>query len=1136
MPLGMIIRRMWHESRLLGILLLAVCLVTGFFALGPLYVRAVSEAGLRFAVAHTAPERLNITLSSRQPIGPDVWEALDQELSGVVTRVDASARSSGVTCGFRYRLGQPTTVFTPRTPNCYQLVSYSNLPELFTLAEGRWPVRLATPDQASPAGLSDEELSRRQLGVYNRGQVEAVVTVQAAAEAGVEVGNRIVVGARPERTAIVRIVGLVEPALPPGDPFWEGQRIVLVGEKVPTGLATERYDFGLIVAYGAYDDWLAGVTAGNTYLWWMATDPDVIHADTLDTLEARLSRLQGVLQARYPDLLIFTGLTDLIAAFRRGLQATEGPIILLSGAVLVLMLYHLVTTVALVLEQQGAEWASITSRGGSLIQLMKMQLLTVACLGAVGAATGPFIAQGLLLLLERVGPLARTLGGATLGVRSLPGSAFGLSLAAAAAAAVALTVPAWPAARRSLLLLKQLISRPPTRPLWARYFLDVALLIVGLALMLRLYFLISGDVGSSVGALLQDPASLIRLIATGASEAGGLNDPFNLLGPALVLTGAALLWLRLFPWLMRLIGRLFGRNAGLTLPLALWNVERDPGHYAQLVLLLIGTLALGTASLALAATRDGGAWAVARGETGADAAVTFDPRQTEVAAALMSLPDVIGGARLLVVETPRRAGEQPIALFGVDPETFGAVFADWEAAVAPLRGLTPPPLPGQRLPEDATAVTVEVYAEPSPDEPTATQLTADFLDAAGVPLAVEMTTVDPTDAGRFVTYRAALPEGLGQAPWRLVGLRLVSRRGELPDFQHTIYLDDLRAIGADGEATRLAGFEDGDSEGWAAGLRHFQLPSDLSVMITTAQAAEGESSLQIDYRIRRVGGGLSEPALTVHETPAQAVPVVVSEAFADYVGRRSDRRRPLAAGDEAMIELPLTLGRVQFRYRVAAVVPDFPTMTARDSFLFARADALRPALNGAASVHAFYDWNQVWLDLAARQPDDDLRRAVAGLPGVEEARYAWDRYNDIQRDPLPNAITGMLFAGFWVSLSLSVLDFGFYLAVTARRRAISFAVLQAMGWEGRNIWGLLAIEQAALVTPALLVGALLGALLAYLLLPFLELIGGEALRLPVMEVFGLLLVLLVAFIALMGATAVYLRRMPVSQVLRRGEE
>jgi hypothetical protein len=64
----------------------------------------------------------------------------------------------------------------------------------------------------------------------------------------------------------------------------------------------------------------------------------------------------------------------------------------------------------------------------------------------------------------------------------------------------------------------------------------------------------------------------------------------------------------------------------------------------------------------------------------------------------------------------------------------------------------------------------------------------------------------------------------------------------------------------------------------------------------------------------------------------------------------------------------------------------------------------------------------------------------------------------------------------------------------------------------------------------------LGGALAYLLLPFLELVGGEALRFPLLEVGGLLLALVISFSLLLGLTALFLRRQQVHQVLRMGEE
>jgi len=84
-------------------------------------------------------------------------------------------------------------------------------------------------------------------------------------------------------------------------------------------------------------------------------------------------------------------------------------------------------------------------------------------------------------------------------------------------------------------------------------------------------------------------------------------------------------------------------------------------------------------------------------------------------------------------------------------------------------------------------------------------------------------------------------------------------------------------------------------------------------------------------------------------------------------------------------------------------------------------------------------------DLEERVPRAELRSTLSELPGLVVVNYAWVRYEEMQRNPLANAVSGMLFAGFWVSLALSLLDFAFYMAETVRRRATTFGVLRALG-------------------------------------------------------------------------------------------
>jgi ABC-type antimicrobial peptide transport system permease subunit len=199
-------------------------------------------------------------------------------------------------------------------------------------------------------------------------------------------------------------------------------------------------------------------------------------------------------------------------------------------------------------------------------------------------------------------------------------------------------------------------------------------------------------------------------------------------------------------------------------------------------------------------------------------------------------------------------------------------------------------------------------------------------------------------------------------------------------------------------------------------------------------------------------------------------------------------------------------------------------------------DTARLWFNQAARPRNFFDVNQVWLDLPEREASETLARDLESTEGINRVVYAYDRYGQILREPLPSAIAGMLFAGFWISLALSLLDFAFYIAVTAQQRSFTFGVLRSLGWNANNIWRLLLVEQITLVTPALIIGSILGAALAYLILPFLSLVGNETLRLPVGDVGSLIASLIVAFSILLVFAAFFLRRMSVNQVLRLGEE
>ena len=1113
-------RRLRREWRLLAVLLLAVSLVTGFMALGPTYIRTIAavELDTRLQAAHDRTFQLD--LLDESPIQEESTALLNRRLGELLLGIEQFQRSQVVHCGLHYDPTTPTLRNSETTAlqMCYRLFAYPDLTTHFTVVAGRLPVAAVSPEDGPAI-------------------IEAVVTQQvsdiASAKLPVQMGDYHVIGTDTLTAAIVRIVGIVEP-LDPQNVFWNGQELVLRPARVEVG-NFDRYNVGVVVLPEDYAHWVVPAVMTTDYVWRLSLDREQISVDSLDNVTTALDQLKVEIKQDYPEILVREQLTPFLTQFRADIAAAKTPIFLLSCIALAVLLYNLVAIVTLVLERQKDEWMIISSRGGSKTQLVVIQFSTAVLLGGIGAALGPVVAQGILLALTWVGPQAAILRASDLGV--IPPAAWQLSIAAGLVSVVMLTLPTWAIAGRALTQLQQNLSRPPDRPLWARFFLDFMLLLIGFAFLARMYTLVGADIEGGVLTALRDPAQFIRLIAT-RGNTQGLEDPFNLAGPVLLLTGAALLWLRLFPWLMRLIGLLARRSTGLLVRLAWWGVERNPGYYSQLVLLLIGALALGTASLALTTTLRRGAWDTARLAAGGDARIDWDSRQAETGIDWLALPDVTAAApiTLAVANSPRP--NEPLRLFGVDYATIVAVTPPLADLLAPLAEFPPPAMRGIALPEDVAQITLDAYiGAAEAGQPIASpDLMLEFVDSAGATVILPLTMTRPGVLGEFVEYVLNFDSYPRTGRWPLywTGIRF-----RLDTNDNQIYLDNLRVTNSAGERTPLLRFEPGDFSEWQWSERDVQqvvahLTEDESIH------SEGENSLHVWIRMSP-RTHLYEPTLQWGRIDdREPLPVILSSALAARAGLAAGQHRPLIVGDEFPLTVNLPLSgalptSVSLRGRVIGISDRFPT-AGDGEYLIADERWLSVYLNEAiAYTGQSYDRNQVWLALAGRAPSNALRALIPTLPGVTGSEYAWDQYSAIRRDILVNAVTGVLFAGFWVALGLSVVGFGLYTVITTRRRVPSFAALRAIGWEDQNIWQLLLVEQLTFTTPALIIGVGLGEMLAFVLLPFLGLIGNQSLCMPIGDIAGLLGVLVIVFALLSSIAAVSLRRIPMHSVLRAAE-
>ncbi|MCC6803687.1 MAG: hypothetical protein IT319_12460, partial [Anaerolineae bacterium] len=427
MPLSFILNRMWRARREMLILLAALSLVTGFLALGPLYLRTLGESALRYAIANASPRELTLSLTSPRPFDLSDRPIVARELGEVASGVEALATLNGLICNQQ----TPDLCFGDDNPSAYMPLAY------IPAAYERLTERFALVDGAFPAGAN-----------------QAAITPKTAAQSRLAIGDTITFYPNTPKALTIEIVGILDP-VQRDDRFWLYQTPIIDGQVTDVTENFQRFDMGVIMTESAYAEQVAPIAPfGTRYEWYIETNTDALRAAGLNTLTAALANIERHFRLDDPDLRVAGGLPSLLDQFQTDLLAVEGTVILFAVGVLLLLIYQLMTTTALLLERQTVEWSSINSRGGSSEQLIVMQAITMAILAAAAFAVGIPAAAGIAIFVARFSPLSATLGDG-IAVATIPAESITLSAVAAVVAVIALTIPAVPAARASILHLRQ---------------------------------------------------------------------------------------------------------------------------------------------------------------------------------------------------------------------------------------------------------------------------------------------------------------------------------------------------------------------------------------------------------------------------------------------------------------------------------------------------------------------------------------------------------------------------------------------------------------------------------------------------------------------------------------------------------
>jgi hypothetical protein len=470
-----------------------------------------------------------------------------------------------------------------RSVDLVQVFSFSHLSDHVRLVEGRLPIQV--------------DLNEAR-GSWRPPPIEAVIGVRAAEQSGYAIGDRVEASKGYHR---LDIVGLVEPLDPQADVWGED----LGAFEVDSGAFAVNLDpadpdagpipLPLIIAPASMRSVYPDVPIFIHQVSWRITlNHHLISVDRAGSLRSELINFQT--QSGTAGARTSTGLIQLLADYLARLSRVRMVLLLFTAQSVIFVLYTLTALTSAVLDRSRVELATLSARGASVWQitgLFGLQNLLLAL--PAGLLLGPALAQ----VLVRLQGWGMSIGAAA--TIRMSTQAWLLSGLSAALGWLALVLPVFAAARRSVSGSQDERARPAQLSAAHRRYLDLYLLAFG---------------GLLYWQLNRSGSFVMRAVASRRLGDTPLADPLLLIGPSLLLIAAVMVFLRFVPFLLRLVARLSRRLRGLVLPVGLSHLARDPLQSSRLVLLVSLTAGL------LLFTRTFGA-ALDRGQ---------DPRQPDALA------------------------------------------------------------------------------------------------------------------------------------------------------------------------------------------------------------------------------------------------------------------------------------------------------------------------------------------------------------------------------------------------------------------------------------------------------------------------------------------------------------------------
>ncbi len=1108
--------------RLLSSVVVGTLIASAILSTTAIYADAIRDLGLQHALQQEPASSLDVRVSqSNVNVGANTYQASQGRIDRAVAAALGGARSGQVRQGLSATFypapaGQRANLGDPDRPRA-NLYFRSDIESHIDVVAGTLPpVMPDASDAPIPADLGAETAQRL----------------------GIKVGDRFDLFPYWDEHAPpvqVQVVGLVR-ATDLTDRYWGGVTDLVDAKQRSWEtldlLVPEATFFGGMTAH------LPTVTAdyASTYQ---------VRFDHLNSRNARpvadaLSRLEQTLSATETRAQVDTDLVQVLRTYDQKLFFTRIPLLILLLQIGGIVAYYLVMVSTMLIERQAAEIATLRSRGATTPQLLAQYAVEGLILAGLAGLAGPPIAAAVISALGPTPAFSALSGGGPLPVH-VSSAAYVLAGIGALIAFAALMVPAWRATRTTMVEFKRATARPRPTPLFLRYYLDVALVLIVAIVFWR----------------LSRQPHLFSQGLFGDTRA----DPFLLTTPAVFMLTVGIVFLRLFPLALRGVAWLVGRTRSVAVLVGMRSLTRNPTHYTRLILLLMFATGIGLFAATFSATlgrsySDRAAYGV-----GADVrADQFRGAPAGDVAFVQAVDAIPADVRSPVIRTSgfitTTAATVTTDVLGVDPATFGKV-AYFRGDFAPQSlssmldtlAQNEAHLQGVPLPVDARQVGVWVQVT---DIRGPLSLGLGLQDATGRTINIALGDVRPgddaTQGWRFFT--ADLQHGLGRFGGALRAAPLTP-----PITIRSFYVSTNSRIGAqrgamligpalatpaappteDGQTRDLASPFPGAVQVTDFSAPTFEVMQDL-VPRTLGDQARPEPSnpapgaaASISYSWLDAGRSPATRGLRQH-TDGQPVVFYLSRPDAAQLGLRP--------GDTTT----LTVSGHFLAAKLAGVFDYFPTYDvaqSRDAFAVVDASRLIAAANASTPDRPVL-YSEAWF--ATHDPGATRRAAVDQL-GAQTVDDIVSAQAAQQSDPLVAAgWSGILAIAFGAVLLLSAIGFVVYSYLTAQERSLEFAILRTLGFSRPQIFVQVAFEHLLVIAAGMGLGSLVGVQIGRYMMRFLatderglQVLPPFLLSVSWPQVFLVWAILGGVFMVTVGAVVLLYFRLAVHRALRIGD-